>query len=433
MRTISLLILLGSLVFPLRAQETWTLERCIQYGLVHNTGIRRQELEIAARKADLRQKQFAHLPLAGIQLTHGANWGRSVDMQELVIIHNKLTQATGASINLSLPLFDGLSRHNTRLAARESLEAAQLDAGTLARALTRDITRAWVELMLARQLHACTRESYATIVTQRERTAQLVAAGSQPKGALHEMDAQVASEKAAEIEAACRVRTALLTLGRLMNLSPEEVLTVDDSLGDDVLARSVPYLSHTQVEDWLWQDPRIQSTRRHITEAEHLHAAAKGAFLPSLSVTAGYGTYYSSAAEGAFFTQLDENRNPSLSFQLTIPVFDAMQRVSQARKSRLALEMSRLEAETVRIQVEEEIRSATIEAENGCQKYLSAQETLQAMQELLSVTEAKYNLGAASVLDYLIARNHHTQAVSDFLQAKWQYLFQLKLLEQYRP
>ena len=433
MRRISLLILLGSLAFPVPAQEPWTLERCIAYGLAHNTDIRRQEIEISVRKADLRQKQFAHLPLIGIQLSHDMNWGRSVDMQELVIIRNKLTQATGASLNLSLPLFDGLARHNTRVAARKSVEAAQLDAGALERTLTIDITRAWVELMLARQLHACARDSHKTIVAQRERTAQLVTAGSQPKSALYEMDAQVASEKAAEVEAACRVRTASLTLGRLMNLSPEEELSADASFGEDAVERNVPLLSRTQVEDWLWQDPRIRRTKKHIEETEHLHAATQGAFLPSLSVTAGYGTYYSSAAEGAFRTQLDENRNPSLSFQLTIPVFDALQRASQTRKSRLSLEMSRLEAETVRIQVEEEIRSATIEAENGCQKYLSAEETLRAMQELLAVTEAKYNLGAASVLDYLVARNHHTQAVSDFLQAKWQYLFQLKLLEQYRP
>ena len=433
MKRISLLILLGSLAFPLPAQEPWTLERCIAYGLAHNTGIRRQEVEISVRKADLRQKQFAHLPQVGIQLTHGANWGRSVDMQELVIIRNKLTQATGASLNLSLPLFDGLARHNTRLAARKSLEAAQLDASALARTLTVDITRAWVELMLARQLHTSACESHKTIVAQRERTAQLVAAGSQPKSALYEMDAQVASEKAAEVEAACRVRTAALTLGRLMNLTPEEDFATDASFGDDTVVRSVPILSRTQIEDWLRQDSRIRSTRKQIEETKHLHAAAKGAFLPSLNVTAGYGTYYSSAADGAFRTQLDENRNPSLSVQLTIPVFDALQRASQARKSRLALEKSRLEAENVRIQVEEEIRSATIEAENGCQKYLSAEETLRAMQELLAVTETKYNLGAASALDYLVARNHHAQALSDFLQAKWQYLFQLKLLEQYHP
>ena len=35
-----LIFLLGSLAFPLHAQEPWTLERCIRYALEHNTGIR---------------------------------------------------------------------------------------------------------------------------------------------------------------------------------------------------------------------------------------------------------------------------------------------------------------------------------------------------------------------------------------------------------
>ena len=103
------------------------------------------------------------------------------------------------------------------------------------------------------------------------------------------------------------------------------------------------------------------------------------------------------------------------------------------KKSRLALEMARLTAEKMQTQVLEEMRSAGIEAENCLQRYLSSEETLQAMQSLLEITEAKYNLGAATALDYLVARNNRLKAVSEYLQAKWQYLFQLRLLERYRP
>ena len=92
-----------------------------------------------------------------------------------------------------------------------------------------------------------------------------------------------------------------------------------------------------------------------------------------------------------------------------------------------------MEAERARVEIVDEIRTAAIEAENACQHYLSARETLDAMQELLQVTEAKYDLGAASALDYVLARNQHFKAMSDYLQAKWQYLFQLRLLEHYRP
>ena len=163
------------------------------------------------------------------------------------------------------------------------------------------------------------------------------------------------------------------------------------------------------------------------------HAADKGSLLPGLSLAAGYGTYYSSAADGSLRTQLDENRNPSLSFRLEIPVFHAGDLLIRVKRSRLDLERARLNAEKTKQQVEDEIRSTAIEAENCCQKVLSAEETLHAMQDLLAIMEARYNLGAATAVDYITARNQHFKATSDYLQAKWQYLFQLKLLEQYKP
>ena len=432
MKRILSLLLLGHLAASLTAQESWTLERCIQYGMEHNIDLREQAVETAFRSAVLREKVAAHFPVITATVAQDWNWGRSVDMQELVIIRNKLTRATGASLNASLPLFDGFARHNERRAARKAVEGAALDEAALRQALAIDITRAYLQLMLARQVESCARENHATIVMQRERTARLVEAGSQSKSALSEMEAQVAAEKAALVEASCQVRTAVQALSRLMNLDTQDGIPSGDAFAETEVPPAAPVLSRTQVEDWLWQDPRIRSARTAIQSAGYRHAAAKGAFLPSLSLSAGYGTYYSSAADGSFRTQLGENRNPSLSLHLIVPVFDALQRVSQVRRTKLDLERSRLQAEKVRTRVEAEIRSATIEAENCCQKYLSAEETLRAMQELLSVTEAKYNLGAAPVLDYILARNHHAKALSDFLQAKWQYLFQLKLLERYR-
>ncbi|MBO6081955.1 MAG: TolC family protein [Bacteroidales bacterium] len=432
MKRILFILILRIFVTQLPAQECWSLEECIRYGMEHNLDLQAQDIEITARKGVLRQKVAAHFPVIQATVGQEFNWGRSVDMQELVIIRNKLTKATGASLSASLPLFDGFTRHYARLAAHKSVEEATLDAQSLKRSLTVDITRAYLQLMLSRQIHACARESHAAIVQQRERTARLVEAGSQPKSALNEMDAQVAAEKAAFVEAGCQVRTAVLTLGRLMNLIPEDDFPTDDTFREGDAVRPVPLLTSAQVEDWLWRDPRIRSAKTGIEAMEYRHSAAKGAFLPSLRLAAGYGTYYSSAAEGNLRTQFGENRNPSLSFQLVFPLFDALGRYAQARQARLDLDQARLNAARVKMQVEEEIRSAAIEADNCCQRYLSAEETLQAMQELLSVTEAKYNLGAASAFDYIVARNQHAKARSDFLQAKWQYLFQLKLLEYYR-
>lgn len=432
MKTITLTLLLAFSA-TLSAQEPWTLERCIRHGLEHNPDIRAQRLEISGRQLETTRKTLAHLPVAGISLARDYNWGRSVDMQELVIIRNQLTRASGIQLQASVALFEGFTRHLNRLAARQSAETAAIDAEELARTLTLDITRAYLQLMLAGQISTCTQENYATIVRQRDRTAQLVEAGSQPQSALNEMQAQVATEKAAMVEAACRVRTARLALMRLLNLPSEEPFAVEGPSGDEQLPAGPPAVSAVRLEDGVCRDPRIRSARSAIEEMRYRHAADKGSLLPGLSLAAGYGTYYSSAADGSLRTQLDENRNPSLSFRLEIPVFHAGDLLIRVKRSRLDLERARLNAEKMKQQVEDEIRSTAIEAENCCQKVLSAEETLHAMQDLLAIMEARYNLGAATAVDYITARNQHFKATSDYLQAKWQYLFQLKLLEQYKP
>lgn len=433
MKRNALILLFSLLAVPLSAQETWPLERCIQYALAHNLDIREKQIEVAVRQTDLTQQRLRWLPSVAVQIGEDFNWGRSVDMQELVIIRNDLTRATGISVGASLPLFDGLSRHHERLAAKKAVEVATLEAADLRSTLETDVTRAYLELMLAKQIHAYSRESHATIVRQRERTARLVEAGSQPKSALNEMEAQVAAEKAALVSAETRVRTATLALTRLMNLPGDTPFSVGEHFGPDTVAVRVSLLTDAQAEAWLQWDPRLRSAEARIAQRQFEERAAKGRFFPSLSASASYGSFYSSTNDSPFRTQLDENRNPSVTLRLNIPIFDSWQAATQLKKSRLALEMARLTAKKMQIQVLEEMRSAGIEAENCLQRYLSSEETLQAMQSLLEITEAKYNLGAATALDYLVARNNRLKAVSEYLQAKWQYLFQLRLLERYRP
>ena len=189
MKRTVLLLLFGTLFTQLQAQEAWPLERCIQYALEHNLDLRAKQLDVAARQTELTQKRLAWLPQILAQLAHDWNWGRSVDMQELVIVRNALTQATGASVGASIPVFSGGLLTHQHLAARKAVEVASFEAQDLRTALETDVTRAYLELMLAKQIHAYARESHATILQQRERTERLVEAGGQPKSALNEMEA----------------------------------------------------------------------------------------------------------------------------------------------------------------------------------------------------------------------------------------------------
>ena len=122
MKRTVLLLLFGTLFTQLQAQEAWPLERCIQYALEHNLDLRAKQLDVAARQTELTQKRLAWLPQISAQLAHDWNWGRSVDMQELVIVRNALTQATGASVGASIPVFSGGLLTHQHLAARKAVD-----------------------------------------------------------------------------------------------------------------------------------------------------------------------------------------------------------------------------------------------------------------------------------------------------------------------
>ena len=158
MKKYLLALLPGLLATGLAAQEPWPLERCVAYALEHNLDIRKQELAVAVRKTELTAGWLGHLPALRLQVGQDFNWGRSVDMQELVIIRNKLTHATGASLNASVALFEGTARHYNRLAAGKAVEAARATAQELRERLAIDVTRAFQQLMLARQIYAYSRK-----------------------------------------------------------------------------------------------------------------------------------------------------------------------------------------------------------------------------------------------------------------------------------
>ena len=104
------------------AQETWTLERCIEYAWSNNLSIKQQNIEVSRSEAQLLQDKLDFAPSLNVSFGHNLNWGRSVDLQNLEIIHNKLSQSTSASANASIYLLDGLSKLYGLKSSQKSLE-----------------------------------------------------------------------------------------------------------------------------------------------------------------------------------------------------------------------------------------------------------------------------------------------------------------------
>lgn len=79
-----------------------------------------------------------------------------------------------------------------------------------------------------------------------------------------------------------------------------------------------------------------------------------------------------------------------------------------------------------------EIRQAYIDAVGAYEQYEAAAKNVTTTEEAFRMLEEKYNLGAASPVDYSIALYNLVNARSQLAQAKYSYLFKTKILDFYR-
>ncbi|MDR3133428.1 MAG: TolC family protein [Prevotellaceae bacterium] len=427
-------LLVGSFLTPelLPAQSTWTLEQCIYYGLENNLQIKQQSLT-AGQSANLwQQSKLDFLPSLSARASYNMSWGRSVDLQNLQIIENQLTQSFSPSINASVTLFNGLQKVNTTKRYRADYGAAMQEAEQMRNTIALDITRAFLQVLLAKEVLVTAEKSRESISQQHELTRQLVAAGSQPYSTLLEIEAQLASEEVQFITARNNVDLAYLALQQLINLHPgSDFEIIAPAIDVDVTQRQEVIQSLYESAARL---PQIKLTAFRLESAKHALAVARGRYWPTISISASYGSYFTDPNTGNvdFGQQLRNNRSPSVNFALNIPLFQNWSIVTGAKNAKLNRRIAELELDRKHQQLYKEIQQAVADASAAYSRYKANEQTVAAMQESFRYTQEKFDVGLVNATDYTIAKNNLFKAESDRLQAKYQYIFQTKIIDFYK-
>jgi len=130
-----------------------------------------------------------------------------------------------------------------------------------------------------------------------------------------------------------------------------------------------------------------------------------------------------------FNQQLKDNFSQSLSFSLSIPIFNGWMTNSSIANAKIAVMSARNDLQRTKNKLRkqsEQVRADVIAAEK---QFQFAQKSAEALQESFSYNEQKFNEGMLNVYDYNDAKNKFIKAQSDLLQAKYDYLFKIKILD----
>ena len=78
------------------------------------------------------------------------------------------------------------------------------------------------------------------------------------------------------------------------------------------------------------------------------------------------------------------------------------------------------------------IQQAYADAFAALKKFRATEQALVSMEESFKYTEKKFEVGLVNTVDYNTSKNQLTATQSDLLQAKYDFIFRVKILNFYR-
>jgi len=433
---IALLLVIFPITAPLYAQKQWTLQECIQYALENNLSVKLQSLAIERDRNQLEQSKWALAPNLSARAGYNFSWGRSVNTQDLTIIENQMSQTGSASFGADIDIFRGLQKVNTIKSNQAQLEISGQEVEKLKNDISIQIARTFLQVILAQEILETAKLSRESVTEQVVRTQKLVEAGNLAHSSLLEMQAQLATEQVQVVNAQNTLRTNYLTLVQLLDLPLETDFTVAvPQIGIDTT-----HFTGASVEQLYLVSqslPEIQIGEYNLQWRERQLAVTRGQRFPALSFSAGLSTSYNPdymhpIHPSHFFGQIDSRKSPYMGLSLSIPILSGRSISTNIRNAELGMQQAHIDMKNRQQQLYKDIQQANNEAISTFERYKATLQNVISMEESFRYVQQKLEVGMLNGTDYTVAKTNLFRAQSDNLQAKYQYVFQSKILDFYK-
>lgn len=425
------------LVFSLasKAQETWSLQKCVQYALDNNIQIKQQELNTQYQQNLVSQAKDDKLPTLNSSMSNSLNFGRSLTYTNTY--QNVNSSQYNGYVSANINLWNGFILQNTVKQRQFDLQASLQDMQKAKDDLVLNIAASYLNILFAEELVNVSKSQIDVTQQQIKRTQQLVDAGSLAKGSLLEIEAQLASEQLQMVNNQNQVDLSYLNLYQFLELPISESFKVEKPVLPEIKADVTMTNSLDVYKNALAFRPEIKSAQMRVESAKRQLSIAKGSYLPSLSFGANYYNLYNDKYTDfdqnkiPFKRQLKNNARAGLGFSLNIPIFNNFRVKYNVDNAELQVMNYEYQLQTSKNVLRKDIEQAYQNALAALKRYVSSQKAVTSMEEAFRYTEEKFNVGMVNSVEYNQGKNNLTKAESDLVQAKYEYIFRTKILDFY--
>jgi outer membrane protein len=465
MKSVFLSMVLSAFVLVGSAQDSLTLKEAVETGIKNNLEVLQADLLMQKSGIDLKQSKEYMLPDLNANASYGKNFGRSIDPFTNGYIDQRVNFANyGASSNLLL--FNGSSLQNQIKANKLGYEASKKELQQAKDNLTINIILAYLQVLSAEEILKQSEAQVLVTQKQVERLGILNQSGAILPADFFDMKGQLATDQVAIADNKNNLATAKLNLVQLLNIPYNKDLALEKIRAEDF------NLNYSGTPDEIYQTAlqqfaQVQAAKLRTQSAEKNIRSVKGELFPTLSLGGSLNTNYSSVATRDYFVnttenpssnyvnvngskypvfvkqdnyaskkinfgdQLSNNLFSAVSLNLTIPLFNAGRIRNQVKLAKLDRKNYEYIEQNTKTQLQQAIERAYVNLTSAQDKYKLLIQQESAFAESFRTAEVRFNAGAITSVDYLIAKNNLNRAQNNLITAKYDFVLREKVLDYY--
>jgi len=465
---VAALVLLTRIAFAQQAitDTVLTLQQCLDIGIKNNLQIKQTEAQMQESRVYWQQARERLLPAINGSVNHSWSEGRSLNPFTNGYLNQPITSAN-YNVSGNLILSSGLTLQNSIRQTALAYQAGQMDFEQAKNDITLNLIIAYLNVLSSEDQLTQAQTQASVTQKQEDRTEIMNKDGAVPPSQLYDLKGQLANDQIGVINAQNNLTVAKLDLLQIMNVNYRKDIRFQRQATD------VATSAYTQTADDVYNTSLnnfalIKAGILRRQSAEKSVQVAKGNLLPTLSLSGGLSTNYSSAAQRSLFVdstlvatnqfiqtpagrqpvytvqqnfsnqnisygeQFRNNYSTVISLGLSVPILNYFQNRNQVKLAKIDLQTQRYQEQHNQVQLKVNVDQAYSNMTAAFNRYELLSKQVDAYTESYRIAEIRFEAGALTSVDFIIVKGNLDKARVSLINARYDYLVRTKILDYYQ-
>jgi outer membrane protein len=409
--------------------KVWSVDDCIKYALEANLQIREAKVSSDMNQQYLLEAKAARYPSLSGTARENLSWSNQTVAGSEVY---KGANGTTVSLASGTTLYNAARLTNTIRQAEAVYEAGNYNTEVIKETISLNILNAYLQVLYAEEQVKNSQNQISSTAEQLRLAGERLKLGAIANSDYLTVKSQLATENQTLATAKSQLAINRVTLLQLMELPDTVSFGLARPNLDSLIGKNIYPTAAEVYKAALLFKPEIKNADLNTKSAEIGVQLAKAGYFPTVSLSAGLSTNYSSINTASDYgEQVKNNITPTIGLTAAIPIYTDRLAKTNVEVAKLSTKNAQLAEQNTKNVLRKAIEQACLDVISYQTEFESSQEAYLAAKESYEVATEKNLQGIMSSIDFLVQKTAYITAESQFLQAKFALVFSYKILDFY--